>query len=82
MKILLNKTKSSRDRYYLISGQMGSYGEIATHANCNYEIVNGIDRGGGYQVYMSVSYALKCKYFPQEAKDKVIEILKKENLTY
>ncbi len=81
MKILLNKTKSSRDRYYLISGSMGNVGCPSNHANNRYEVVNGIDRGQCYQGYMAVSYAINsCDYLDKEIKDKIKAICDKDNL--
>ena len=82
MKIQLTKSKSSRDRYYLVDGSMGGYGETANHANNHFEIVNGIDRGNGYQGYMSVSYFLENKYIPEEAKNKVRGILKGHEMSF
>lgn len=83
MKLLLNKTRRSSVRFYLIDGSMGSYGEPANHANHKYQVANGIDRGHGYQGYMAISYALnECTYLPAEAKAKIKEVLKKENLIY
>ncbi len=82
MKLLLNSAKSSSDRYYLIDGSMGSYGEKPNHVNHKYQIANGVDRGNGYQGYMSVSYFLTLDYIPQEAKEKVISICKEQNLIY
>lgn len=82
MKLLLNKTRNVRDRYYLIDGKMGCYGEPDNHANHKYQVANGVDRGNGYQGYMSVSYALTLDYFPKEAKAKILAILKKEGLLY
>lgn len=82
MKLVLNKTKSHADRYYLINGAMGNHGKKENHANHKYSIANGIDRGNGYQGYSSVSYFLKESHFPKEAKSKVIEICKKEGLIY
>lgn len=76
MKIALNKAASSRKRYYLVNGSMGSAGESANHATKHLEVVNGIDRGHGYQGYMSVSYALACDYIPKEAKAKIREVIK------
>ena len=61
---------------------MGCAGYPANHANHVYEIVNGVDRGRGYQGYTSVSYFLTQAHIPQSAKDKVIEICKNENLDY
>jgi hypothetical protein len=61
---------------------MGNHSTPDNHANNKYQIVNGIDKGNGYQGYTSVSYFLKEKHIPQSAKDKVIEILESENLIY
>jgi hypothetical protein len=61
---------------------MGNYGEPANHANHKYHIVNGIDRGRGYQGHMSVSHFLTLDYIPNSAKDKVIALLKSENLAF
>lgn len=82
MKIQLTKSKSSRDRYYLMNGQQGNAGEPLNHANHKFRVVNGIDRGRGYQGYSSLSHFLTLEYVPQSAKNKVIEICKKENLIY
>lgn len=82
MKVQLTHSKSSRDRYYLIPGQMGNYGCAENHVNHKYQIANGIDKGNGYQGYMAVSYFLTQEYIPQAAKNKVIAILTKENLIY
>ncbi len=65
----LNQTRSSRDRLYLLHEGMGGFGDpedYPTHAWC---VVNGVDRGNGYQGYMSVTYALKeCKWIDPETK--------------
>lgn len=83
MKIILNKTKIASERYTLMSGSMGNYGEPNNHANNHFEVCNGIDRGNGYQGYSSVSYFLKeMSYAPQEAKDKLKAILKEKHLSY
>lgn len=82
MNMILVKTKHSRDRYRLIDGSMGNYGNPANHVNHKYKVVEGIDRGHGYQGYMAVSYALTLSYIPQEAKDKIIAICKQEGLIY
>ena len=83
MKIPLNKSRRASERYYLIEGSMGSYGEPENHANHKYQVANGIDRGNGYQGYMSVSYALNgCEWLSTEAKAKIKEILRRDNLIY
>ncbi|MES2864050.1 MAG: hypothetical protein V4666_08025 [Bacteroidota bacterium] len=82
VKIILNKTKSHSDRYTLISGSMGSHGEVGNHANRFLEVVNGIDRGAGYRGYTAINYFLTLEYVPQEAKDKVIEYCNKQGYVY
>jgi hypothetical protein len=82
MKLQLTTSKSSRDRYYLVNGSMGSYGCSGNHVNNQYEIVNGIDKGNGYQGYTSVSYFLTQEHIPNEAKQKVINFCKEKGLTY
>lgn len=82
VKIQLTHSKSSRDRYYLVSGSMGNAGTPSNHANNKLEIVNGIDRGNGYQGYMSVDHFLKQEYIPQSAKNIVINYCKDHNLIY
>lgn len=82
MKLILNKTRNTSERYSLIPGSMGCAGCPANHANYKYQVVNGIDRGNGYQGYTSISYFLTQDHVPQEAKSKVIAICKKENLIY
>ena len=82
MKLQLTKSKYSHERYFLINGSMGSYGEPTNHANHKYQIANGIDRGNGYQGHMSVSYFLSAEYIPQSAKDKLITFLKSESLIF
>lgn len=61
---------------------MGGNGEPENHVNNRYQVVNGIDKGRGYQGYMAVDYFLEQSHFPQDAKDKIIDICKKENLIY
>jgi hypothetical protein len=82
MNQILVKTMKARDRYRLMSGGQGQAGEPLNHVNHRYHIVEGIDRGNGYQGYISVSYFLTLDYVPKEAKDKVLAIIKKENLIY
>jgi hypothetical protein len=82
MNTILVKTRHPRDRYRIISGSMGNYRTVTNHANNRFQIVEGIDRGNGYQGYMSVSYFLTLDYVPKEAKDRVISICKEHNLVY
>jgi len=78
MLIPLNKSRSSRDRYYLANGSMGSYGAPADSASHKCQIVNGIDKGYGFQGYMNVDYFLnECDYAPKEAKDNLRKELRK-----
>lgn len=81
MKLILNKTINSSERYTLISGSMGSYGEPITSINHKYSVGIGVDRGNGYQGYMSVSYALDGDRIPPEAQTKIRSIIEKEGLT-
>jgi len=78
--MILNKTKFHRERYQIVKGSMDSYGEEFGHPNYHYEIVNGIDRGNGYQGYMSVSYFLKNEYgyIPKEAIENCKRFLKRK----
>lgn len=69
-KIQLTKSKSALARYYLIcDGQgMGGAGNPKSHYSNRWTVVNGVDRGNGYQGYMSVDYALTVDYLPDSAK--------------
>lgn len=74
MKIILNKTRKSSERYTLITGRMGCASLPFNHANWHLQVVNGIDMGLGYQGYSSVSYFLeKCK--DEEMSSKVREVI-------
>lgn len=78
MKITLNKTRSSQERFILINGSMGCANDPNYWPTYKFEIANGIDRGNGYQCYMNLTYALKdCAWFPKEAKENLIKELKK-----
>lgn len=63
MKIPLTKSRSSQERYYLLKDGrgMGGHGSPADHYLHHYVVVNGVNRGGGYQGYMSVDYALSAE---------------------
>lgn len=77
MNIILNKTRNSRDRFILVDGGMGDGGDPAYYPTHDFCVVNGIDRGNGYQGYMSITYALKeCSYLPEEVKTKLINVLR------
>lgn len=77
MKIPLNKNRSSRLRYYLINEGMGGSGEDLNSPLHKYSIANGIDKGNGFQGYMSIKYALKCEYLTEEIKSNIKKELKK-----
>lgn len=76
MKYILNRTKSSQDRFTLIDGSMGSAGDPEHWPTHKFEIANGVDKGNGYQGYMNITYALKeCSYFPEDARKRLIWVL-------
>jgi len=56
---------------------MGNAGEKPNHANHFLQVVNGVDRGNGYQGYMAVSYALEQNYLPESAKAIIRRTIKK-----
>jgi hypothetical protein len=74
--MILNKTTRASDRYRIIPGHMGNYGDPATSPNHSYQIAFGVDRGNGYQGYMSVTYFLECDHVPQEAKSRCKSFLR------
>lgn len=60
---------------------MGSSGEPDSSPNHKFVVVNGVDRGRGYQGYTAVNYFLtEDKCAPEEAKEKCREVL--TNLGY
>ncbi len=75
--MILNKTKSHIKRYRIIPGTTGSSDLPINHVNHSFQIVNGIDRGNGYQGMTAISYFLKEKNYPQEAKDNCKTFLEK-----
>lgn len=68
MKFILNKTRSSWHRYTLIDEGMGGAGDPPHYPTHRYSVVNGVDRGNGYQGYSSIRYFLKEAYVPARAK--------------
>ena len=79
MKVPLTSSKSSRDRYYLIKDNQGMGGAEApiNHYSRLFMVVNGVDRGNGYQGYSSIDYMLSDKSeLPEHAKRKIKRILK------
>ena len=68
--IKLVSAKSSRDRYYLIKDGrgMGGAGKAEDHYLRQWVVVNGVDRGNGYQGYHSIDYALSVSWIPEAAK--------------
>jgi len=79
---ILNKTTCHRNRYRLIPGSQGNYGELEGHPNHRYVVVNGVDRGNGYQGYTSVSYFLTSSLFPAAAKAALRKLLTAKELTF
>ena len=70
--MILNKTQSSSQRYRIQPGSMGCAGEPENHVTSNFVIVNGVDKGNGYQGYMSVEYFLDpitCPHITDEARN-------------
>ncbi len=74
--MILNKTTKSRERYRVIPGSMGCAGDPKHYPTHKYEIAAGVDRGNGYQCYMSVTTFLEKGYIPEEAKQKLIAFLR------
>ncbi len=79
--IILNKTTRARDRYRILiepngKNGSGSYGEPPDSPLLKYSIVEGSDRGNGWQGYMSIKYILETDYIPAEAKRNLIKFLK------
>jgi urocanate hydratase len=72
-KYLGNTDGTIRGRLYLMSGDggMGGAGESKDHYLNRFSIAEGIDRGCGFQGYMSIDYALAQEYIPQQIKDKI-----------
>jgi hypothetical protein len=74
MKIILNKTKKSSQRYTLINEPMGCYCDPARYPTHKYSIANGVDKGKGYQEYQSLTNFLI--HGDIEIKNELIKILK------
>jgi hypothetical protein len=77
MVVILNKTKSARDRFSLVDQPMGGYGEPPTSPTHKYSVGHGVDRGNGYQGYSSIPYFLTDASVDQETKFKLVEELVK-----
>lgn len=71
-RIQLTHSRSSRERYYLLNDKhgMGGAGMPEDHYLNQWVVVDGTDRGNGYQGYMSVDYALSdaVTWLPAAAK--------------
>lgn len=67
-KFILNKTSKSSDRYTLIDSPMGCDGHPDFYPTNKFCIVNGTDRGNGYQGYMSIDSFFRSSYIPFETK--------------
>lgn len=66
--ITLNKTRSPRERYHLVSDAMGNYGAPDNSPCHKYCVANGVNRGNGYQGYTSIDYFFELDYIPFEVK--------------
>lgn len=78
MATVLTTSRSSRERYVLIpDGKgMGGYGKSRCHYLNRWVVANGVDRGNGYQGYMSVDYAISEESsLPEKAKSKIRKII-------
>jgi hypothetical protein len=75
MKTILNKTTKTRERYTLINESMGNCNEPNNSPTHKYSIANGIDRGNGYQGYMSIDYFLTIDYISNDIKNNLKKIL-------
>ena len=76
--MILNKTTKSRDRYKVLPGSAGNYGDPANSPTHKFMVVEGVDRGNGYQGYSSVAYVLldsRASHFPAEARRNLIQFL-------
>lgn len=75
LRIALTTSRSPRERYYLLKDGrgMGGAGEPPEHHSHSWVVVNGVDRGNGYQGYMSVDYALsdEVTWLPESAKRRI-----------
>ena len=78
MSQILNKTQKHKDRFTLITDGMGCVGDPEHYPTHTLSVATGVNRGNGYQGYMSVTYALtECEYIPQEARLNLIRALNK-----
>jgi len=75
INIRLGISKSTNERYTLVSGKMGSLGTPKNHINNVAEI----ESGGGIQ---AVSHFLNASHIEQPLKDKVIKFCESNNLVY
>lgn len=75
--MILNRTRKASERYRLVPGKMGCSGEPAWHPNHHWMVVAGVDRGRGYRAYLSVSYAAECDFVPEEARERLRELLRR-----
>lgn len=76
--MILNKTRSHRDRYRIVPGNMGNHGDPKDYPTHKYHVVNGVNRGNGYQGAMSVEYFFSKdahRYIPEEARKNAVKFL-------
>jgi len=81
--MILNNTKSSRERFQVIPGSMGCHGDAVYSPQHKFQVVCGVDRGNGYQGYFSIQAVLdECKWMPNEVKQNLISFLKDEGYEF
>jgi len=71
--MILNKTKSHRNRYRIVPGNMGNYKDPEHFPTHKYHIVNGI--GPNYQGSMSIACFFTEERVPDEAKKNAVKFL-------
>ena len=66
--MILNTTTKARDRYRIINDGMGCHGDPISDPTHHWSIAEGVDRGNGYQGYMSLDYFFQADFVPRTAK--------------
>jgi len=81
--MILNNTKSSRDRFQVIPGGMGCHGDAVYSPQHKFQVVCGVDRGNGYQGYFSLQSVLDNReWMPDEVKQNLIRFLQEKGYDY
>jgi hypothetical protein len=73
--MILNKTKKASERYTVYRSGQGNFLDPKYYPTHQYCVVTGVNRGNGYQGYMSLTYALKNEMMPEEAIKNLIAFL-------